>query len=61
MAPVTASCGDGLVAGEKVRTSAIEIRANQALDLGNSQSDGIAADHSRSKRMLLGFEQAARR
>jgi len=48
--------GDQSVAGEKVRTSTL----GGALDLGNSQSDGIAANHSR-KLVLDGFEQAARR
>ena len=37
-------CGDSKVAGEKVR-----INAGEALGLGNSQSDGIAANHSRKR------------
>jgi hypothetical protein len=44
------------VAGEKVRTHTGDVAPEDGL-LGNSQSDGIAANHSLAKAM--GFEQAA--
>jgi len=45
------------VAGEKVRTRPCRIFLGQKI--GNSQSDGIAANHSRELRVQLGFEQIA--
>ena len=53
-APATAGADGASVAGEKVRIRAVW----WALSIGNSQSDGIAANHSRKLTMQLGFEQS---